>query len=94
MPKPRKPVRTDEGEELPPNPNADVAAAIHLLEYARSRGFRVGPVLEVGSVKMHINDLRQQKNEKLGGDPRPVDRGIYAEHGLNETDIPADGTAG
>lgn len=90
MAKPRKPVRTDDGDEMPPNPSADVAATIHLLEYARSRGFRVGPLLHVGSVKLQIDDLRQAKHEKLGGD-RTYDDLPHPDFG---TDDPAPGTAG
>lgn len=67
---PRKPVTTSDGDALPALPaDHDVMAAIHLLEYARSRGFRVGPYLIVGSVKVQIRDVRQEKLENMGGVP-------------------------
>lgn len=71
----------------------DVTRAIHLLEWARKRGFRVGPVLQVGDVKMQISDVRQVKMEGL--DPeRVTDLGPYGEFGLDDKDEPAPGTAG
>lgn len=72
--------------------SADVASAIKLLEWARAKGFRIGPTLHVGSVTMQVSDVRQLKLEALdrGG---PVDDGPYAEAGLGDAE-PAEGTIG
>lgn len=43
----------------PPEPGTDTANAIYLMEYARKRGFRVGPTLKVGDVVLQVVDLRQ-----------------------------------
>lgn len=54
-------VLDEDGNALPPpEPGTDVAHAIYLLEYARLRGFRIGPALEIGVIKMHVRDLRQE----------------------------------
>lgn len=51
----------DDGNVLtPPEPGSDAANAIYLLEYARKRGFRVGPTLKIGDVVMQVRDLRQE----------------------------------
>lgn len=85
----------DEDEARPLLPATDdVARAIALLEWARDRGFRLlGPV-KVGEVQFVVEDLRQTKSEGLNADLGPVDGGVYAEHGLKETDEPAPGTVG
>lgn len=51
----------DDGNVMPvPGPDAsDVAKAIYLLEYARLRGFRLGPTLKVGELVTQVQDLRQ-----------------------------------
>ena len=51
----------EDGNVLPPpEPGTDAANAIYLLEYARKRGFRLGPVIRVGAIEMQVLDLRQQ----------------------------------
>lgn len=50
----------DDGNVLaPPPPDSDVAQVIYLLEYARKRGFQIGPSLKVGSVELDVRDARQ-----------------------------------
>lgn len=50
----------DDGNVLPPpEPGTDAAHVIYLLEYARKRGFRIGPELKVGAIEMSVIDLRQ-----------------------------------
>lgn len=50
----------DDGNVLPPpEPGTDVSHAIYLLEYARKRGFRIGPAMKIGMVDIQVIDLRQ-----------------------------------
>lgn len=56
----KRPVSDENGEEFPPlDPNSDVAKTIHLLEWARARRFRLGPVVQVGDVIINVVDLDQ-----------------------------------
>jgi hypothetical protein len=84
--------------------NADADAAMRLLEWARRKGFRIGPELTVGGVSMHVVDVRLVRREKLvggipGDDEDDDDEddeatpGILAEHG-GPAEEPAEGTAG
>jgi hypothetical protein len=77
----RRPNATEEGDELPPlDPSSDAAQAIALLEWARQRGFRVGPYLKVGELAFQVRDLRQTE----GGVPMKDEGDIFAEHGYEE----------
>jgi len=51
----------------------DVSQAIRLLEYARSRGFRIGPELHVGVVHMQVADLKQAVIGAPTVDESPMD---------------------
>lgn len=52
----------DDGNALPPpEPGSPVAQIIYLLEYARTRGFRIGPQVQVGDTIVQVLDLRQAK---------------------------------
>lgn len=66
----RDEVLDDDGNVLPvPGPESgDVEKAIYLLEYARLRGFRIGPTLKVGAIVTQVRDLRQE--EKMSHDQR------------------------
>lgn len=79
--------------------HADVDAAMKLLEWARRKGFRIGPQLTIGAVAMQVIDVRLAKRERLVGggdddDDKDDDQppGILAEHGGPEEE-PAEGTA-
>lgn len=51
----------DDGNEiLPPDPTTEIGQAIYLMEYARKRGFQV-PQIQIGSVTVYVNDLRQAR---------------------------------
>ena len=71
----RNEVIDEDGNVMPvPGPEAgDVAKAIYLLEYARLRGFRIGPTLKIGEIDMQVRDLRQEaqmtKDQKAGAMP-------------------------
>ena len=76
----KRPLATNDGEELPPLPlDSDVAQLIHLIEYARLRDFKIGPRVQIGNVCVEIQDLRQA----VRGNP-PADGNIWKEHGHDE----------
>jgi hypothetical protein len=50
-----------------PGPDHPAHAALWLLERCRERGFRVGPYLEMGGIRMQVRDLRQDKIEGFAG---------------------------
>lgn len=43
------------------------------LVWCRARGYRVGPVLEYGGVRMQVADLRQPKIEGVAASEEPDD---------------------
>lgn len=55
----------------PPEPGTPVAQIIYLLEYGRSRGFRIGPTVQVGDTIVQVRDLRQEaaaaREQRTGG---------------------------
>ena len=59
----RNEVIDDDGNVMPiPGAEAgDVEKAIYLLEYARLRGFRIGPTLKIGDIVMSVADIRQER---------------------------------
>ena len=83
--------RTDDTPVLPPTD--DVARVIALLEWARCRGYRIGPTLQVGGVIMNVEDLRLAKVEG-SGDVDPHEPDVYEAAGLAADDVPAEGTSG
>lgn len=50
-------------EEIPSvySVDDDAARAARLLEWARRNGFRIGPMLVVGTIQMQVADIRQEK---------------------------------
>lgn len=59
---PPMPDADDEGRPLTPPPGAtDAAQLIYLLEWARLRGFRLGPSIKVGEIVLQVQDLRQRE---------------------------------
>ncbi len=67
----------------------DVTSAIRILEWARLKGFRIGPILEVGSVRMQVVDLKQEKIGALDMGPEQTVEEMYGAMGE-----PAPGTTG
>jgi len=47
-----------------PAPDSDVMQLIYLLEYARTRGFKIGPTVQIGTVIVQVADIRQAKMEQ------------------------------
>jgi hypothetical protein len=81
----KRPLATDEGEALPMLPaDSDLGQLIYLLEYARIRGFRLGPEIQIGNLIVKVDDLRQKLRDP--GDPKKPDKegDIWSEHGHEE----------
>jgi hypothetical protein len=68
-------VDTDiDGNDInPPPATTDVGQLIYLLEWARKRGFRVGPTVRCGSLVLQVQDLRQTegRDTPAADDPGP-----------------------
>lgn len=80
---PRAPDANEDGEFLsPPDPSSPVGQLIYLIEWARLRGVRIGPVVEIGDLKLQIQDLRQHEGRR-GGDAE-ADKGPWAAAGYEE----------
>lgn len=66
----------DDGNALtPPEPDSPVAQIIYLLEYGRSRGFIIGPRVQIGDTIVEVRDHRQAvmlHREHKTGEPELV----------------------
>lgn len=80
---------------MPPAKSNPVDELQRLLLWGREKGFRIGPAVELGDLKLFVTDLRQAKNEKfaMDDDGAPVDGGVYVAAGLKAEDEPVDGTS-
>jgi hypothetical protein len=55
----------DDGNPLAlPAADSNVGQLIYLLEWARVRGFRVGPTVQVGTLIVQVSDLRQTEGRQ------------------------------
>lgn len=63
------------------DPATDVGGALLILEYARARGFKVGPMLQVGGVVMQVSDTRQESGRSHD---EPVDEDMARVMGLRD----------
>lgn len=71
----------EEGDPLPqPAPASDLADLIQLLEYARSKDFVLGPIVQVGKIRLQVADIRQARKH---GMDRP--RAAEPEPSIGET---------
>lgn len=71
---PEMPGLSSDGEPLVvPEPGTDVAHLIYLLEYARRRGFKVGPNVQLGSIALQVHDMRQIEEGDLPDEPDDPD---------------------
>lgn len=62
-------VLDDDGNVIPmPAPESPVMAIVWLLEYGRTRGFRIGPRVQVGDTTIEVKDLRQEAAHAGDGD--------------------------
>lgn len=52
-----------------PPAETDVGRLIYLLEWARKRGFRVGPMVRCGTLILQVQDLRQTEGRDTPGAP-------------------------
>lgn len=72
----------DDGNPLAlPDAASDVAQLIYLLEWARIRGFRVGPTIQVNNLIVQVSDLRQASRRDRDDAPDP---GPWAAAGYEE----------
>jgi len=62
----------DGNEMVAPDPTSDVGRIIYLLEYGRARGFRIGPVVQVGDAIVQVRDLRQPAAKDEDDKTKPV----------------------
>lgn len=64
------PVEHDEdGNDLPvPSAESDLGQLIQLLEYARLRGYRIGPTVQIGKITLQVRDLRQAEGRGTQSD--------------------------
>lgn len=77
-------VLDDQGNVIPPPaPDHPVMALIYLLEYARKHSFRVGPIVEIGDLKLQVADMWQAREAAGQAAPRELD--VWEEHGHTET---------
>ena len=73
----------DEGNPLGvPDPKSDAGQLIYLLEWARLRGFRLGPTVQIGDLIVQVTDLRQQEGRRGSGGES--DRGPWAAAGHDD----------
>lgn len=71
----------EDGNWLPElDPNSDLVKIIFLAEWARKRGFTIGPYVQIGNVTLQIKDLRQFADSNHS-EPE-VD--VWAAHGHQE----------
>lgn len=71
----------DDGNAFPPpDPGSDVGRLIYLLEYARKRGFQLGPMVQIGDVVVQVRDLALAKRENA----TVPETDIWKEHGHDE----------
>lgn len=69
----KKDIIDDDGNIIAPPPaDHPVRAIVWLLEYGRTRGFRIGPRIQVGDTIVECADLRLIAKE-YGGEPKPSD---------------------
>ena len=65
------------------DPLSDAGQLTMLLEWGRKRGFRIGPIVRLGSIQLQVQDLRQ--TEGRGIEP-PADPGAWTAAGYPEGD--------
>lgn len=78
--------------------NADVDAAIRLLEWGRIRGYRIGPQVTIGGMTIMVADMRLHKREALvdpadDDDDEDAPDDIMDEHGAPSEPV-VEGTTG
>jgi len=83
---PDPPIVTEDGTEIEPPPKGSpVEQLMILLEWARVRGFQVGPGVQIdadGSVTAQVRDLRAATERG----PADDDPGVWRAHGHDDDD--------
>lgn len=80
---PALPEHDEDGAPLAlPEAKSDVGQLMYLLEWARIRGFRIGPMVQCGELVLQVRDLRQFEDRR---DPDDTpDPGPWARAGHTE----------
>ena len=73
-----------EGEYLPELEHPDVKALIHLLEYGRLKGIRIGPMVQIVDTVVQVRDIRQTEGRKDIDDKDLDVRDFWRNHGHEE----------
>lgn len=74
-------IADEDGNTLVIEPDSDVGRLTTLLEYARARGFRLGPYVKVGEITCQVQDLRQ--DAARARDSVVTEPDIYEQHGFD-----------
>ena len=65
------------------DPLSSVGQFTALMEWARRRGFRIGPTVKIGDLVVQVSDLRQTEAR---GEPLPPDVGPWTQAGFPQGD--------
>jgi hypothetical protein len=79
-----KDIIDDDGNMIDPPPaDHPVRAIVWLLEYGRTRGFRIGPTVQVGDTIVQVQDMRlRDRSEPQQSAPEPT---IWQANGHDDT---------
>lgn len=78
----KKDLADEDGNALPKvDPATDLGQLTTLLEWARIRGFRIGPAVQIGSIVVQVEDLRPRVTKDGGDETAAVD--IWKAHGYD-----------
>lgn len=87
---PPGPIEHDEdGDPLPqPAKNSDLADLIQLLEYGRVKDYALGPVIQVGKIRVQVQDIRQARKirDLVGKQDMPPEPTIWQMTGAEDED--------
>ena len=51
------------------------------MEWGRAKGYRIGPMVIVGKLRLQISDARQREGRPAGPDDGPAPSTVWEEHG-------------
>lgn len=75
--------RDEAGNAITIDPLTPAGQLVQLLEYARARGYRLGPYVKLDGLVVQVQDLRQAEGR---GVAPPPDIGPWAAAGYEEGD--------
>jgi hypothetical protein len=73
----------ESGNVIPIDPASTVGQLVALLEYARARGWRIGPFVKLDGLTIQVQDLRQREGQGIAP---PPDVGPWTAAGYDEGD--------